>query len=275
MTTERSSTRRSAWMRVALWCACLLSTVHAQQEWDAAASVPVCTEQHDQTAPVLGSDPDLGVSVLWTDTRPDGKKEGTKFLQSVRGKLIKDNREFVVMCPPDSNAREPAICGRHVVFGHNRGWTNVMMTKLPECAAPKLVGDTAYSPAIDAGLIVFASTRHRWEEGDAKATWIGDIMAFEQNGIPLAFDVARSEFCNQGTPDVSGTTVVWREGRREGGWNNPGIFKRDIDLDPEPVRICKLPGKIAAKPAISGAIIVWQDNRNGNWDIYMNSCRRR
>jgi len=261
-------TRAIRWTAVVITCAWGASVSCAQGEWDASASVAVCTEEHDQQAPVVGSDEELRFVALWTDTRPEGKKEGTKHPKSVRGKFVKGGREFVVLCPPDSNAQDPAISGRLVVFTHNRGWTNVLMTELPECAAPKTVGSTAYSPAIGGGLIAFASTKHRWEEGDQKATWIGDILGYEVGGVGVTFDVVRSELGNQNAPDVAGTVVVWHEGRQSGGWSNTGIFKRDIDADPEPVRICKLPGKIAKNPAISGSVIVWQDNRNGNWDIY-------
>ena len=81
-------------------------------------------------------------------------------------------------------------------------------------------------------------------------------------------DVTHSDKVLSNNPDVSGRTVVWQESRAAGGWGNYGVFKRDIDADSEPVRICKHPGKSSQNPAISVSVIVWQDNRNGNWDIY-------
>jgi len=220
----------------------------------------------------VASDQQLGVIVLWTDTRPEGKKQATQHLHSVRGKFIEDNQEFVVFCPADAKAQDPAISGRHIVFNHNRGWTNVLMTQLPECQPRNTVGATAYTPAIDQGLVVFASAKHRWEawsgDGAPPASWIGDILAYEVDGPDITFDVTCSEQANQGQPAVSGTVVVWQEARQAWGWSDYGIFKRDVDMDPVPVRICRNKGAAACYPAICGSIIVWQDNRSGNWDIY-------
>lgn len=259
-----------------LCAACAFALGHlavsaAEGPWDSAKSEAVCTEAHDQLRPAVGFDEELGVIVLWEDKRPDGKKEGTKQDSSVYGKTLGDGKEFVVFCPKDANAADPAISGRQAVYQHNRGWTNVVLQGLPGTSTKTLAG-IAYSPAIDGDLVVFASATHRWEgwtgKGNPRTSWISDILAYELAGIGETFDIVKSEGANQQNPDVSGTTVVWQEGRAAGGWNNTGIYKRDIDSDPEPVRVCKKPGKTARNPRISGSIVVWEDNRNGNWDIY-------
>jgi len=128
--------------------------------WNPAQSQLVCTEAHDQLRPAIGIDEKLGLIVLWEDKRPDGKKEGTKHTSSIYGKTLADGKEFVVFCPKDANAADPAISGRRA-----------------------------------------------------------------------------------------------------------GIYKRNIDTDPDPVRICKNPGTAARNPRISGSIIVWTDNRSGSTDI--------
>jgi len=72
----------------------------------------------------------------------------------------------------------------------------------------------------------------------------------------------------QCSPDVSGTTVVWRDGRTSGpdGFN---IYMWDT-IHGEQV-VCTDPGDRIA-PAISNSTIVWQECRNAtsqDYDIYM------
>ncbi|MFH0964741.1 MAG: hypothetical protein V2A58_12120 [Planctomycetota bacterium] len=238
--------------------------------WDAKRSVPVCTDAHDQEHPAISS-AKQGLIVMWQDNRPEGKTEGTKFPWSVRGMVLKHRKEFVVFCPPDSNAMTPAISGDRVALVHNRGWSNVLVIGLPR-GEPNTLDGVAFTPAIDGELVTFTSAKHRWEGWTGKsappASWITDIVAYEMGGIGLPFDVTNSDTLNQNEPDVSGTTVVWQQGSQAGGWSNYGIYKRDINVDPEPVRISRNPGKSAQKPTICGTVIVWQDNRNGDWDIY-------
>ena len=238
--------------------------------WNARRSAPVCIEAHDQEHPAISAT-EQEVIVVWQDSRPDGKKAGTKFPLSVRGMALEQRREFVVYSPPDSNAVAPAISGAHAVMSHNRGWSNAILISLPP-GAPTTLGSVAFGPAIDGRLVAFSSAVHRWEgwtgPGAPSTNWIADIIAYEMNSIGLPFDVATSDMQNQNNPAVSGTTIVWQQSNRAGGWSNWGIYKRDINVDPDPVRVCKNPGKSAQRPAVSGAVIVWQDNRNGNWDIY-------
>ena len=165
----------------------------------------------------------------------------------------------MILNPADQNAVSPAISGHRVAFTHRRGWTNVVLMELPPPKS-KVVGSIAYTPSIDGDLVAFSSTKHRWGGWTAKlapkTSWIGDIMAYEIGGIDLAFAVTHNDKANQNNPDVSGATIVWDEGRAAGGWTNTGIYKRNIDLDADPVRICTHPGEIAKNPTISGDIIV-------------------
>lgn len=242
----------------------------AEGSWNPAASKPVCTTSHDQEHPAISS-AKQGLIVVWQDSRPDGKKEGTKFPYSVYAKFLKYRKEVVVFSPPDANAMTPAISGTRVVFAHYRGWSNVMKVELPR-GTPEVIGDIAFLPAIDGDLIVFESACHRWEgwtgKGAPSLSWVLDILAYDVGGVELTFDVTNSDIANQQNPDVSGSTIVWQRGTSVGGWNNHGICKRDINADPEPVRICGTAGKSARNPVICAEVIVWQDNRNGNWDIY-------
>ncbi len=66
----------------------------------------------------------------------------------------------------------------------------------------------------------------------------------------------------EGSPAVSGTTVVWDD-NRNGNWD---IYGRDVATGRE-FPICTAAGD-QLNPAISGGIVVWEDERNGGGDIY-------
>jgi beta propeller repeat protein len=79
---------------------------------------------------------------------------------------------------------------------------------------------------------------------------------------------------DQATPDIYGNRIVWMDGRNGGGsvgeyqrpignWN---IYIYDFSTHTEPHTTDRSSQQF---PAINGDRIVWQDNRSGNWDIYM------
>jgi beta propeller repeat protein len=67
---------------------------------------------------------------------------------------------------------------------------------------------------------------------------------------------------DSGDPAISGTVVVWTEGRDRGN----GIFGTYLDTG-EVFRVSDARGH-QQYPAVSGSVVVWQDNREGNWDVY-------
>jgi beta propeller repeat protein len=77
----------------------------------------------------------------------------------------------------------------------------------------------------------------------------------------VEYDVARTR--DAGDPAISGSIVVWTAG----GMRN-GTEIRGVDLgNGEVFAVTSSKGK-QERPAIAGTLIVWQDNRDGNWDIY-------
>ena len=91
-----------------------------------------------------------------------------------------------------------------------------------------------------------------------------------QVGVPTPICTATG---NQSSPAVSGNTVVWMDCRNGEyhlapgrGAVNPDTYGRDLGTGKE-FPICTDRGDQHG-PAISGAIVVWRDDRRGNPDIY-------
>ncbi len=82
------------------------------------------------------------------------------------------------------------------------------------------------------------------------------------------FDIAQAEFpiCtapgHQGKPDIWGNWVVWHDSREGNGYN---IYGKNISSGEE-IQISD--SNTAFYPSIHNRLIVWQDKRNGDYDIY-------
>lgn len=240
-------------------------------QWDSGAARPVCTAGGDQQSPALSLN-DGKLLVVWQDGRPTGKTPDTTYPWSVYGRYPERGPEFAIHAPPDSSAMYPDVSGSYVVWQHHRGWNNLLMTTLngeQPGEIKTIEGYLSSAPAIDGNLVVWASSKHRWESGKGNIAWITDIRAFELDGPGLAFDVTASEQVPQSRPAVSGTTVVWyylRPGNSS--YDSAFVDYRDLDRDPEPLRAAGIRTRKAMNCSISDILIVWQDNRNGDWDIY-------
>ena len=232
--------------------------------WDPDQSSAVCSAAHDQEAPAISSG-SKGPVVVWQDKRPAGKKPGTKFSWSIYGKYLKAYRQFIVFQPADSNGTSPDIDGDHVVFLHNRGWSNVMGVDLADKPlAPKEIEGPSFTPAVSGNLVVFESSKHRWQNPRPPPP---PRPPPEIGGIDIVWDITNSEQVLQRNPRICGPIVVWQESRRN-DWNNFGIYYRNISTDPDPIHLTKTPNASASHPDVWDQIIVWQDNRNVSWDIH-------
>lgn len=108
---------------------------------------------------------------------------------------------------------------------------------------------------------------YQQKENDSGQDW--DIF----EAIPETFGYAVvSEPGDQINPSLSGDLVVYQDnrtghidesGRWTGEWN---IYMKDLASGIEQP-VCTAPGD-QKNPVIKGNMVVWQDNRDGDWDIY-------
>jgi beta propeller repeat protein len=109
-----------------------------------------------------------------------------------------------------------------------------------------------------------------------------EIQGYESN--------ITDDYNSQGKPAIFGDYVVWNENMFENGTSNWEICLYDLSVDtngddvpnylensstggrpePDPARI-RITNNVSLQlgPKIYGNIIVWEDNRHGNFDIYM------
>ena len=255
----------------ALCCACAVADALGGENWDPDISTPVCTAAVDQQSPAISSS-DAGLLVVWQDSRPDGKKPDTKHPWSVYGRYLQQDKEFPIHVPPDSNAMNPDVSGNNIVWVHNRGWSALLMTTVKDGQPGEIrtIESSASAPCIDGDLVVWASSKNRHDAGEANIAWINDIRAFELDGPGIAFDVTNSAKLPESGPAVSGRTVVWQDLRHSARTSYCSGFLRyrNIDRDAGGLRLAGISDKKAVSPAIDGCSIAWQDDRNGDWDIY-------
>jgi len=91
--------------------------------------------------------------------------------------------------------------------------------------------------------------------------------------VPDTFGVAAVEQPGDQTkPSLSGNLAVYQDNRAgyidaDGSWvDDWNIYVKDLDTGIEQP-VCAAPGD-QVSPAIKGDTVVWQDNRNGDWDVY-------
>ncbi|HCN10383.1 MAG TPA: hypothetical protein DIT01_20840 [Lentisphaeria bacterium] len=250
--------------------ACLAADPPANTGLAPGKSIPLCAVAGDQQAAAISSG-DSGLLVVWQDSRPDGKQPGTDYPWSLYGQHLQQGREFPIHVPPDADAIMPAVGGNTIAWMHNRGWSALLMTTLKDGQPGELkeIGSTSSKPSIDGNFVVWASAKNRHDVGRGDISWITDIRGFELNGPGMGFDVTNSDRLPQFAPAVSGSTVVWQELHAgASGWSSTFLRCRNIDRDAGSHRLAGIRDRQCENPAIDDPFVVWQDNRNGDWDIY-------
>ena len=183
---------------------------------------------------------------------------------------LDDPQVYVVSGIVDNNETNPAIHGNIVVWEDgNAGDFNIYGADITDLGNPMEFQISAFEydqqePAIFRTIVV-------WQDnffGD----W--DIYAADiwQRNKPLEFPVSYSEK-NEQNPVIWDNVVVWQD-NFSGNWD---IYAADIsdfnilhEVDPNNIIEFAVSTNEFSQtnPDINGNIIVWQDNRNNNWDIY-------
>jgi len=247
-----------------------------------------------------------GDTVVWPDSSNQGPENSNDF--DFYGYNISYNNEFVVWADgtqrPGIDIVGDLVVGvesggdsGHDIYGYDLS----LQTRFPICTAPGY----QRTPVTNGDIVVWEDRRTGvwhiygynintqeefpiWVETGSNAqsaisdnivVWadaredgaIRYIHGYDLN-TPTDFLIPTTTIDrNKQLPAIGGNIVVWADNRNgtqnvhygEGNWD---IYAYDLTTNTE-FPICTAPG-FQGEPSISGNIVVWADNRNGNYDIY-------
>jgi beta propeller repeat protein len=171
--------------------------------------------------------------------------------------------DFLISTAANSRGN-PNISGKIVVWNDSRngnddiyGYNLETNQEFPVCILGGYLQQ--YCPAISGNIVVWIDGR------EGVKTIYGHNLT---DPVGLDFQVCRAAGGDKFNPSIFGNTVVWQDPRNANngkGWDIYGhniVYPLGVDFP-----ICNSVGD-QTFPIISGDFIVWQDYRNGNWDIY-------
>ena len=156
-----------------------------------------------------------------------------------------------------SGQTNPAVSGNVIVWQDYRGLYDIYLYDLTTNTEQDLSNDSInqqVEPAISGDKVV-------WADGSTYGTQIY-VYDLSSNTKHLITDIINELNNNHLAPDISGNKVVWQLIGAD-----RDIYVYDL-INNIQERITFNPA-YQINPAVSGNVIVWQDFRNGNWDIYM------
>ncbi len=167
-----------------------------------------------------------------------------------------------------ANQQYPAIYGNHVVYQDDRnGNWDIYRYDLENNTETRITSSLMnHNPAIYGNRIVYTKTRVEYSKVYYSGIYMVDLSngyeSFIYGGTSSLWDLA---------PAMYGDRLVWvyQDFVSPAGYYEKNIYYKDLaNLAAGASRITTNTATQEA-PDIYANRIVWQDNRNGNWDIYM------
>jgi TolB protein len=164
----------------------------------------------------------------------------------------------------EENDRFPVVSGPNVVWTHwgqgrnnaDIGWATIGSNASVIHHTPLGTSDDDEDPAISGNRVVWKQIRYQ----SGAVSLIGADISDPDN--VRSFDVGL-EVGSWQLPKLAGDWVVAID-RNENGT----LWAKNLDDSLDPIRVADSEGKEIGGPAIAGRIVVWEDKRNGHWDIY-------
>jgi predicted lipoprotein with Yx(FWY)xxD motif len=265
-------------------------------QW-AANGVPLCIAMGNQGSPQVTSDLAGGAIVAWSDDR-DGDYEYDLYAQSVDASgVIQWPADGVAICTATGDQDTPQIIsdgagGAIVTWRDDRGggsddiyaqkvnalgviqWTVggvILCTANGYQYDPKIVSDGA-----GGAIVTWADSRSGNYSTDIYAQRLNasGVVQWMTDGLPLCTAAGDQEYPRITSDGAGGAIVTWSDSRI----GSSDIYAQRVDatgatqwtLDGVP--LCRATGyqnypEITSDGA-GGAIVTWEDRRNGNADVY-------
>jgi hypothetical protein len=262
--------------------------------------VPVCTAPNDQTYPVILSDGAGGFIVAWQDCRTDqgdiyaqridasGARQwaasGVIVCGSANGQfgasMVSDGAGSAIIAWEDTRSGNVDIYAQRIDGSGSLQWVTGGSAI---CVAPNGQGSLRMAgDGMGGAIITWADQRKSFSDSDIYAQrisgvgeiqWTANGVALTQNGDSYGLTAIVSD-------GEGGAIIAWEDYRHSPPFeSNIDIYARRVDAAGLPqwvadgVAVSTAPGHQRYPQVVtdgaSGAIITWQDYRNGNWDIYV------
>jgi hypothetical protein len=266
-----------------------------------ANGVALCTAPNGQYYPTIVTDGGSGAIISWLDQRSGNNGIYAQRITAGGTPLWTENG--VVLCTATSGLMSPGATpddsgGAIVTWQDQRSgnfdiyaqrispsgtalWVEdgvALCTATGDQTAPAIASDDGAPGEAGSGAIVtWRDLRSGPYNGDIYAQRIsaGGTPQWIANGVALCTDAAQQHSPTIVADGGSGAIVAWDD-RRTDFYGD--IYAQRISADGAPqwtangVALCSATGDqwnaIIVTDGGSGAIVAWQDNRNGNYDIY-------
>ncbi len=239
---------------------------------------------------------EYGVQIgLGLQYQPDVSGSYVVWSDSVSGNYdikMKRSGALANVTTASGDQKEPAVSGSICVWQDKRGATNDIYAKnvspgtYPENVIAGDINRTL-TAAASAGATIINLTTSGFQVGDhikisttGKEQWLEISQIISSTQLRLTTSLVDSYpsgsavkgLWEQTSPAVyaNGTTyrAVWEDNRKSAPAAIYDIYMYDSTTG-QTTPVVVQGGTSQEAPAISGDAIVWQDNRNGDWDIYM------